>query len=656
MADIKSQVRTVRELLAQGFRLGAYQRDYEWERDQVLALFQDLKSSFVARVGKRGAGEYFLGPIVVKDDNPPWLVDGQQRLTTLALFIAAIRNCSRDPDLFGALNADQELEQGARKSKGSAMGRLRDPIFKHPKMGGSELPTFFGDHIRQNQIVELDVKAHLPPDGDDSARRVEEAFKLLQAKIIETYEPADLTNLLEWVNDQVVLVEIKTGKSHNDFTIFDTMNSRGRPLDPLSQFLAFIGRGIPDQAIRIAAQNKFKEVQSNLTRLGKRQDIEFVKSWLAARCLELPDPTPERGDIAREKLNRSLMGKIDPQNVRFAIDNADHIQALGLDNRSQFIEQHWSIYGAEYVKIRNAYETYDSNLESLWFLAQTKFESFLDLYDEVLMLAALPPGSKASNGRLKITGQFLENIAARVAWLRVCPDSTPRALNRDRIKYLVARAASLVRGRRSLNELAETLSHLQETELGLSFDQGRNPRLIPSNKFLIRALLARMTWYLDSLNRTPQQSGTQFADYLSARGSQRFEIEHLLPAPFSREAGQGHTYRSADNYRRDRDRVGALVILRSSINRSMSDRTYALKLIHYANNEQNALQMTLRGHETLSTQLRSGLVPSGANFPDASTISRTVIEAREKAMRQVAEYQWGPARLREMGRELESHG
>ncbi|MEA3642097.1 MAG: DUF262 domain-containing HNH endonuclease family protein [Lamprobacter sp.] len=64
-----------------------YQRSYAWEKQNVSELFEDIKEAIETN------SQHYLGTIVLaKTDNPEiyTVVDGQQRLTTLLLFIACV--------------------------------------------------------------------------------------------------------------------------------------------------------------------------------------------------------------------------------------------------------------------------------------------------------------------------------------------------------------------------------------------------------------------------------------------------------------------------------------------------------------------------------------------------------------------------------------
>src|ERR1017187_9068295 len=80
-----------RALNQQRLSVDTFQREYKWEEDHINDLFQDF--SEVITSGVPGA-EHFLGSIVVTKDQQerPKIVDGQQRLATCLIFLAAMRD------------------------------------------------------------------------------------------------------------------------------------------------------------------------------------------------------------------------------------------------------------------------------------------------------------------------------------------------------------------------------------------------------------------------------------------------------------------------------------------------------------------------------------------------------------------------------------
>ncbi len=66
-----------------------YQRAYSWDREQWKALFDDLKEQI------QGSNNYFFGNLLletISKDKDYEIIDGQQRMTTLTIFIRSLLN------------------------------------------------------------------------------------------------------------------------------------------------------------------------------------------------------------------------------------------------------------------------------------------------------------------------------------------------------------------------------------------------------------------------------------------------------------------------------------------------------------------------------------------------------------------------------------
>lgn len=94
--EIDGKGRTIRELLAaRKYSIDYYQREYKWQHKQVAELIDDLANKFFEsheegndRSDVAEYGHYFLGSIIVSDkDGQKFIIDGQQRLTTLTLLL-----------------------------------------------------------------------------------------------------------------------------------------------------------------------------------------------------------------------------------------------------------------------------------------------------------------------------------------------------------------------------------------------------------------------------------------------------------------------------------------------------------------------------------------------------------------------------------------
>ena len=104
MRDILGKAKTVRELLkGVKYSIDYYQREYKWGEKQARELIDDLTGKFLedyqpAHERKQVADypHYFLGAIIIsKKDSASFIVDGQQRLTSLSLLLVLLRNLQR---------------------------------------------------------------------------------------------------------------------------------------------------------------------------------------------------------------------------------------------------------------------------------------------------------------------------------------------------------------------------------------------------------------------------------------------------------------------------------------------------------------------------------------------------------------------------------
>lgn len=79
------------------FAIPDYQRPYSWGTEQALQLLDDLNGA----IDRDPDEPYFLGSLVLVRDNGrrAEVIDGQQRLTTLSILFAVMRDLTGNDDL-----------------------------------------------------------------------------------------------------------------------------------------------------------------------------------------------------------------------------------------------------------------------------------------------------------------------------------------------------------------------------------------------------------------------------------------------------------------------------------------------------------------------------------------------------------------------------
>ena len=164
--------RTIKELLqTRSFAIDDYQREYKWEASNIEELprrlagqVRDLLSRGRRPAGGNSYGDYFLGSIIVtRRKDKSYLVDGQQRVTSLTLLIIYLYREARGEGLT-LLRPSSRLifsdDYGERKFNLDIAERV--PVIK-ALFNGEEY-----NRRRQGRVGPGDM----PPDTEDIEERI----------------------------------------------------------------------------------------------------------------------------------------------------------------------------------------------------------------------------------------------------------------------------------------------------------------------------------------------------------------------------------------------------------------------------------------------------------------------------------------------------
>jgi uncharacterized protein with ParB-like and HNH nuclease domain len=193
------------------------QREYAWEEEHIKALFQDFAGAIADNIS------YFLGTIVLtgKKDLPE-VSDGQQRLATTTVLLAAIR--------------DYFYERGdLKRAESIEMDYLRTTDLETEKIVpklklNTDDKDFFANYIlTRPDAGERQVKA-----TRDSHKRIAGAARMAREHVVNVVKPhgetAKVQRLIEWVKfikDEAQVIVLRVPDHLNAFVMFETLNDRG---------------------------------------------------------------------------------------------------------------------------------------------------------------------------------------------------------------------------------------------------------------------------------------------------------------------------------------------------------------------------------------------------------------------------------------------
>ncbi len=169
---------------------------------------------------------HFLGAIVLKQldvqpGQPPTylVVDGQQRLTTLQLALAGIRD---------ALTADATREISHSGSLFHIEQLIRNPLPPGQMGLESKIVPFDDTDIRAFDAV---MAARRPPDASHPMVKCRDYFRIQTASILGQDEsPEDIRDLIHAACNLLRIVSITLGEGDSEHLIFETLNARAVPL------------------------------------------------------------------------------------------------------------------------------------------------------------------------------------------------------------------------------------------------------------------------------------------------------------------------------------------------------------------------------------------------------------------------------------------
>ena len=206
------------------FEIPDYQRPYAWGKEQALQLLDDLEGALARDTDE----PYFLGSIVlVKAGSGPsaQVIDGQQRLTTLSILFAVLRDLPENSKLAAEL-AKVVVEPGEILAGTQAKPRLT--LRKRDA-------KFFADRVQTEgateDLVALD-DVHLKTDAQKAIRDNASALR----ERFAAWPDDKRQRLAAMLGTRTFLVVVSTPDLNSAHRIFSVMNARGLDLTPSDIF------------------------------------------------------------------------------------------------------------------------------------------------------------------------------------------------------------------------------------------------------------------------------------------------------------------------------------------------------------------------------------------------------------------------------------
>ena len=202
------------------FIVPQYQRPYVWQEENIQELIDDLYYAFENKQNS----EYFLGALVLKRTTEKEfreyeILDGQQRLTTLCMMMAVIRDLIKKPQYKYTLSQmiyQEENELLKVPSRNRIKYNTRDKV-----------KDFVKDYIIANGSTRKRDLVNYHEDTNISVSNMAKAISTMHT-IFENKE--NLESFAVFLLNNVLFIYVSTDNTEDAFRLFTILNDRGIPL------------------------------------------------------------------------------------------------------------------------------------------------------------------------------------------------------------------------------------------------------------------------------------------------------------------------------------------------------------------------------------------------------------------------------------------
>lgn len=491
------------------------QRSYRWEAEHVDDLYKDINAALLANLD-----EYFLGSIVViKSQGKTYVYDGQQRLATSMILVAAIRDYFLE-------SGDEETARLIEDETLFSKHRRTHEEMPHLKLNAED-HQFFNNRIllRPENPERQAAKVQR-----DSHKRIEKARKLAREFVrttitagLQAAQASDhLHRWLDFIKDSLRVIWVQVSDERTAFTIFETMNDRGLKLssaDLLKNHLYAVADDRRDEVIQ-----KWQSMTAVLETIEGEEEnvVEYV------RCYWVTGHGHTRTKFLYDKIKEKTTNKSK------ALALASELEEASQDYAAILLSSH--------EKLASRGQNVRTKIEVLRSLGVTQLRP--------LLLAAFRKFSQK---------EFDKLLDACVSWsVRTLLSGVPSGTIED---YYARNAFEI-----TTNKIKKTSD--VKSDLSKIIPDDARFKMAVATAHVANHHLAR--YYLRALQRCAD--GQREPQYIPNPGAE-VTLEHILPA----KPGEDWKHMTPEEQKANLNRLGNQVLLSATVNSKLGNASFKIK-------------------------------------------------------------------------------
>jgi len=590
-----------------------YQRDYKWTTEPVKRLLDDIFYLFDAaysNTAKQGVSPeiatdkypwYYLNSYVTNTiDGKVYVVDGQQRLTTITLIL-------------------MNLRQRANTYESELAHWISNKI-----AGQSGYKTkFWMNHERHKAAMKalFDNSDVIPTKSGISAENMETNYKAIDRYL---HDKLDTKHKFEtfvfYFLNRLVLINLSVNQTDVPM-VFEVINDRGVRLRPYEILKGKLLGQIDKTEMIIEDYNSVWENGVARVNQHKPEEIDpFFVYYLKAKYAD----NRKQGQRFDNEYHREMFHS----DINEKIDLERNPKSVKL-----FLKNEFEYYTKVYSKIWNFATTQTQGFDHVYFNRLNEMDSQF-----LLILSACSVDDRYEDEKIKLISF---NIDRLFSLLRL-----QRAYDSNEFSEAIFEISKQIRNgefSKIQKIFDDTLQNLLISRRGsdisklFEFTQFKNTSINDIPTRFTRYFFARVDNFI--AKNVNMENKHPIADLVLKTGAiNGFHIEHIL----SRNDANLALYNNdEDTFEIDRNRLGAILMLKGKDNISSGNEPFSKKLESYANtlhwNE------TLRSDSYKSKKDFSALIErSGLQFKPYSQFADEQVEARQELLFGIAQKIWEP--------------
>lgn len=609
MKKIDGKEKNLRSLLQnQQYTIQYYQREYRWGTKQIEELLSDLTEEFLNnyqvgddRKAVKNYGCYYLGSVIrTNPETGNAIIDGQQRLTSITLLLIYLNNLQKNRVDKVAIDSLIYSESYGQKSFNLYVPEREECL-----------------NALYNQ------KDFNITDKNDSIKNIYNRYKDIESNFIDDLTEEALPYFIDWLIDNVYLVDIVAYTEQDAHKIFVTMNDRGLSLTPAEMLKGYLLSEITDNETRDKANQLWKSKINELNQItGDENKVseDFIKNLLRAQYAQTirenkKGATPQDFDLIGTEFHRWIH------------DNTKKIGLIKPLDYSDFILEIFPKYADIYIKLLQASNNFDSDYEYVYYNAQRDFTL---QYQLILSAISKNDNEDIIKRKIQVVSQYIDiYITNRI--------TNYKTVNYSTIKNAIFNLTKRIRNLEIDNLKKLLIDELDNMEYKLTNDF-QNFALNNYTSRYIRHILARITTFIENCCDVPQSS---FVKYIDRNRNNGYDIEHIIADDYN---AVSKYFDSDTDFKDTRNKLGNLILLPADKNRSIQDLPYEKKLDTYSG--ENILAKSLcESFYSNNPRFLKLIKDKNINFTSIKTFNKSAIYTRQKIYEKICQLIWDSSSL-----------